>query len=375
MIAIVAICTLDDAKSTEPTKNHRVELTLANDPDDTFTIAVIPDTQHYVGPGTKISASGNSHVKNSGANAYTKAHAQWELSQHLPVNEVVNPYLEKHVDWILEHRNDLRIAFVSHVGDIVDKNRPAEWAVAAANLNRLREVVPFGLCVGNHDMETSGDASLFQSTFGADSFKRYPWYVGSYNHDRSDASVSRDNVNSAQKFEAGGIKFLFLHLECNAPNDVLVWANETIRSHPDHRVLITTHMDLGVADKPKSQQGFVDDPKGRMNWSKIHGKRGNTAVEMWTKCYRLHSNVDFVFSGDQSRVTALKLTETANDGHPIYSLLSDYQSLGAIRILKFCPSNSSVEVITYDTALGTLVEATPYVKNRDQHQFTLPWMN
>ena len=348
-------------------------LSMADEPEDAFTIVIIPDTQHYVGPGTKMSETGKSHVQDYEASDYTRDHAAWQRQHDADAGVVANPYLQRHVEWILRNRDALRIKFVSHVGDIVERNRPAEWRVASRHLDRLRGVVPFGLTVGNHDMENDGDASLFQSTFPASSFEPHQWYLASYQHDRSDRSVSRNNVNSVQKFRAGGIDFLFLHLECNAPDDVLKWANQTIAAHPHHRVLITTHMDLGVLERPKTSRGYIEDPKGRMRWSKIHGSRGNSGVDMWEKCYRLHPNLDFVFSGDQSRVTALRISRPADDGHIVHALLSDYQSLGAIRVLKFHPTASSVEVITYDTALKRRVTQTPYAPDIDQHHFTVTW--
>jgi len=343
-------------------------------PDSDFTIVVIPDTQHYLGPGTKIEANGGHPLAKLAGEPYADPHLAWAKAQTFPENEVINPYLERHIDWILENRETQRIAFVSHVGDIVEKDREVEWEVAATSFKRLLGIVPFGLTVGNHDMTSKGDAHLFQAVFPKSLFADQPWYLESYEHDRADEPfVSRNNVNSAQLFSAGGVDFIFVHLECNAPDDVLAWANRLIRSHPKRRALISTHMDLGIVKKPKTQDGFIHDPKGRMEWTKNHGKQGNTAVEMWEKCYQLHPNLDFVFSGDQSRVTALKLSAAADDGHLVHSLLSDYHSLGAIRLLRFRPKENRVDVVTYDTMLGNFVEATPYVPEREQHQFSLEW--
>ena len=263
--------------------------------------------------------------------------------------------------------------FVSHVGDIVEINREEEWAVAKRHLDKFRGSVPFGLTVGNHDMEGKGDASLFQKTFPASSFRGDDWYVGCYSHDRAEQNVSANNVNSAQVFTAGGIDFLFLHLECNAPDDVLAWASKVLDEHSDRRALISTHMDLGIIDKPKTAAGFIHDPKGRMRWVKNHGKRGNTAEQMWEKLYRKHANIGFVFSGDQSRVTAMRKTAIGDGGNLVHSLLSDYMSRGALRLVRFIPSKNQVQVITYDTTLNQLVESMPYVAQRDQHQFVLEY--
>ena len=316
-------------------------------PAGAFTIVIIPDTQHYVGIGCKAPRTTKDPVTNSN--------------------------LEAQVNWIREQRQDQNIVFVSHVGDIVDKDRPEEWAVAKGHLDRLRGVVPFGLTVGNHDMSSKGNAHLFQANFPAASFLEYPWYLGSYEHTRADQKVSANNANSAQRFSAGGMDFLHLNLECNAPDDVLAWANALIAKHPQRRALITTHMDLGVLDKPRGSEGFIKDPQGRMRWVKVHGQRGNSGAQMWEKLFCRHTNLGLIFCGDQSRVTALRLEATAKDGHVISSLLSDYMSQPALRLVRFIPKENRVDVLTYEVKRRFLVEETNYVKDRDRHQFSLPY--
>ncbi|MEM1443996.1 MAG: metallophosphoesterase [Verrucomicrobiota bacterium] len=341
--------------------------------DNEFTIVVIPDTQHYLGPETKIERAGTHPFAEFPGSPYVSEHVAWAGEQSFPGDKVVNPYLMRHIEWILANRESQRIMFVTHVGDIVEDNRKIEWDIAREAFEPLLGLIPFGLAVGNHDMEPNGDASLFQEAFSANFFADQPWYLESFEHNRPDAQmVSRDNVNSAQIFTALGIDFLFLHLECNAPDEVLDWANALIRNHPERRVLITTHMDLGIRKKPKTSEGYIHDPKGRMEWTKIHKERGNSAAEIWEKCYQLHPNLEFIFSGDQSRVTAMRIAQKGANGNTVHSLLSDYHSLGGLRLMRFSANESGVKVITYDTMLEKLVEATPYVPDREQHQFSLP---
>lgn len=316
-------------------------------PADAFTIVVIPDTQAYWGKDCKLSPTSTDPVTNSN--------------------------LEAQVDWIVRNRDAQNIVFVSHVGDIVEKDRVEEWAVARHHLDKLRGVVPFSLTVGNHDMSSKGDAHLFQQHFPAASFKAYPWFLGSYEHGREDQRVSANNVNSAQWFSAGGLDFIHLSLECNAPDDVLAWADGLLRQNKDRRALITTHMDLGILDKPKTNEGFIHDPKGRMRWIKIHGKRGNTGEQMWDKLFSKHANLAMIFCGDQSRVTALRVDAVAADGHTIPSMLSDYMSEPALRLLRFIPKKNRVDVLTFEVKRGFLVDETVHVKDRNSHQFTLTY--
>jgi hypothetical protein len=343
---LLVLVSLAQPAPAESTKRMIGSRPLPGMPAQAFTIVVIPDTQSYAGKGCKATPDSNEPVTN------------------------VN--LAAQVNWIREHRDDQNIVFVTHVGDIVDKNNANEWAVAKQHLDTLRGVVPFSLTVGNHDMTSRGDAHLFQEHFPAASFAQFPWYLSSYTHTRAEQNVSANNVNSAQLFSAGGIDFIHLSLECNAPDDVLAWANTTLEKHAGRRALVTTHMDLGILDKPKTTEGYIHDPKGRMRWVKIHGARGNTGEQMWDKLFCKHPNLDLIFCGDQSRVTALKITAKADDGHLVTSLLSDYMSNPVLRLLRFVPAEHRIHALTYEVVQQALIDDTPYVHDLDEHQFTLP---
>ncbi len=316
-------------------------------PPGAFTIVVIPDSQGYEGLATKRTPQSTAPLTNA--------------------------VFQNHTRWIVEHLAEQRIVFVSHVGDIVDINNEAQWRLARECLDRLHGVVPYGLTVGNHDMTSAGNAELFQKYFPASRFEQFPWYGGAYAHARADQRVSANNVNSHQLFSAGGLDFIHLNLECNAPDDVLAWAGALLDRYAARRALISTHMDLGVLQRPKTEEGFINDPTGRMTWVKIHGQRGNSPQQMWEKLYAKHANVDFVFSGDQSRITALTLVGAGGMGNAVRALLSDYTSSGPLRLYRFLPGENQVRVITFDTTKREIVENTGYVPDRAQHNFTLAY--
>lgn len=315
-------------------------------PEGAFTLVVLPDTQEYTGKGSKATPDSEDPVE--------------------------NPNFSAQIDWILANKEKENIVFVTHVGDIVDRNTPDQWDTAKRILDRLRGVVPFSLTVGNHDIKGEGDASLFQEHFPASSFEKYPWYIGSFSHERADQSVSSNNVNSAQKFQAGGIDFLHLSLECSAPDEVLEWAGEILKKYPKHLAIVTTHMDLGVIEKPKTKNHYLTTPRNRMQWSRLHGERGNSPQQMWEKLYRHHPNLDFVLCGDQGSVTALRKASVADDGHTVISLLSDYMNEPVVRLMRFRPDQKTVEVLSYQVVDGFIVNTTIYVRDPDKHNFTVP---
>lgn len=316
-------------------------------PEGAFTIAVVPDTQGYFGIATK--------------------------NEPDSTEPLTNKVFANHIAFIKAHLKDQNIVFVSHVGDIVDINVWAQWAIARENFDALHGLVPYGLVVGNHDMKSDGNASLFQHYFPAGRFREFPWYGGSFESEKEEEKPFANNVNSYQLFSAGGMDFVFLHLECNAPDPVLAWADGILERYADRRALISTHMDLGVIDRPATNEGFSQDPQGRMRWSKVHKKIGNTPEQMWEKLYRHHANLGFVFSGDQSRVTALQLDDVGKHGNTVHRLLSDYTSSGPMRLYRFLPAENKVRVITYDTTAHELTTGTRYKPGSAAHQFALEY--
>jgi len=319
---------------------------IPNAPEGSFSIVVIPDTQHYRSRGTKAEPNSMAQVN--------------------------NPTFQSYVDWVVDNIHRQRIVFVSHVGDIVDLNNDDQWSVARQCMDRLHGKVPYGISVGNHDMTRAGDSTLFQRYFPRTRFAKFAWYGGCFEPPAGQTAISGNNANSFQLFSAAGMNFVYLHLECNAPDDVLSWADDVLKRHADRRALITTHMGLGPRDKPKTSRSYFDAPKGRMTWTKRHGKRGNSPQQMWEKCFRKHRNVFIICCGDQSRTQALHQTSRGEFGNFVHEVLSDYGKNG-LRVMRFVPRANQIEVRTWNPLKGELCESTTIVPERGQHQFGLTY--
>ncbi|MFT5468020.1 MAG: hypothetical protein ACI8UO_003128 [Verrucomicrobiales bacterium] len=304
--------------------------------DDVFSIAVIPDTQHYKG------------------------------------EPLANKVFDGYTDWIADNLVRQRIVFVSHVGDIVDVSNREQWTLARRAMDKFHGRVPYGISVGNHDMTGAGDSSLFQEFFPKSRFEEFDWYAGCFENASGDSAISGNNANSVQLFEAGGMKFVFLHLECNAPDNVLAWADSILTQHADRRALVTTHMGLGPRDKPKTADDYFDAPKGRMTWKKRHGDRGNSPQQMWDKCFKKHANLFMICCGDQSRTQALRQESKGVGGNIAHELLSDYGASG-LRLMQFIPAENRIDVRTWNPLTSELCKSTKVVPDRAQHQFSLEY--
>ena len=316
-------------------------------PPGTFSIVVIPDTQQYHGEGTKLGP----FVPNT-------------------QEAVTNPTFKAETDWIADNLVKQRIVFVSHVGDVVEKDNRTEWAIARQCMDQLHGRVPYGISVGNHDMhEPTGNSSLFQEVFPASRFQGFDWYGGSFTNPNNKPFRSGNNANSFQLFSAENRDFIFLHLECNAPDDVLNWANTILETHASRRAIITTHMDIGPVTKPDWGHP-TQITVGRMTWKKCHGKNGNTSEEMWQKCFRKHANLFLICCGDQSRSQAAYQSVRGLNGNLVHELLSDYKTHG-LRVMRFIPSKNQIEVRTWNTVEGKPCLSTKMIPNQSEHQFVL----
>ena len=134
--------------------------------------------------------------------------------------------------------------------------------------------------------------------------------------------------------------------------------------------MVTTHMGLGPRGKPKAAQDYFDAPKGRMQWKKGHGDRGNTPQQMWDKCFRKHRNLFMICCGDQSRTQAMHQSSFADHGNRVNEVLSDYGSNG-LRAMRFLPQKNQIEVRTWIPSKNEFCKSTKVVADVDEHQFTL----
>lgn len=314
-------------------------------PKGSFSIVVIPDTQRYRG-----------------------------LDDKHPTDDTVpltNSVLAAHVEWISANLESQRIAFVSHLGDITIRNTVRQWEIAHRHMDEIHGKVPYGIAVGNHDMTPQGDSSLFQQYFPASRYRKFYWYGGFYAGDPLRPGHSGNNANSYQLFTAEGINFIIVHLENNAPDAVVAWANQVMTTHAGRIALISAHMDLGPLEAPRTAQDKSEAPKGRMRWSKRLEDSSNTPEQLWDKLYRKHANLLMIFSGDQSRTSAMRLDVRGDHGKIVYGLMSDYTSSGPLRIYRILPAKNRIEVITYDTKRDEVIDSSRFLPGRENHQFVI----
>jgi 3',5'-cyclic AMP phosphodiesterase CpdA len=199
--ALVAICG-STASAADPYADARL---VAGEPPKpergSFTVAVLPDTQHY--------------------------------SEQFPETYKAQTH------WIVENRKDRNIAAVLHLGDITNRNTPAEWKNARAAMAILDEKLPYFLVPGNHDYSDKGVCSDrttgLNDHFSHTEYRGLPTFGGTY--DKEPGRLE----NNFGTFSAEGRDFLVLALEFGPRRDVVRWANEIVAQHKNRAAILITH--------------------------------------------------------------------------------------------------------------------------------------
>ncbi|MFK5923972.1 MAG: metallophosphoesterase [Verrucomicrobiota bacterium] len=289
-----------------------------------FTIVVLPDTQGYCDTRHKQAAR------------------TWK-------NGDLRRYFFKQTEWARDNQKRLNISFLVHEGDIVQTDYPEEWAIAKKAMSTLDGKVPYCMCLGNHDMgyiKTAANKDSyttavnrethFNEFFPREKYAQRSEFGGTFDDKRHD--------NSWYHFESAGMKFMIVALECKPRDEVLTWANQVVKDHPDHRVIVLTHSYLN-ANKTRTTVGM-----------KIEGNLGE---QMWQKFVKKHKNIFMVLCGHVLGETVL--TSTGDHGNQVHQVLSDFQGLNNggeswLRYMTFQPDSNKIEVFTYNPALDQFMD-------------------
>jgi len=279
------------------------------DPSTTFTVVVLPDTQNYSSTYPEIFC--------------------------------------KQTQWIIDHKKDLDIVFVSQLGDIVNDGaeKAQEWQNATKCLGHLDEIVPYGVIPGNHDLDAphikSSGFSAYSKYFPAERFQSYPWYGGNFEGNRNNYEII--DVSSASSSKK---KLLFLNLEIEPSDAALAWADKVVKKNPDAYTILTTHKYLNIA---------TTSPENSLAFSKQSD--GNTGKEIWDRLVFNNCSIAMVWSGHfhgENRISAKN-----SCGQDVDQVLQDYQDFpnggdGWLRVYEFSPKIGKIQAYTYSPYLSEI---------------------
>lgn len=331
-VALLAVyclsgCTKMAKQATPDNDATSTNAKLETQADQVFRIAVLPDTQQYLG-------------EREGGTL---------------------DMFKQQIQWIRDHKADQNIAYVVHLGDVVQGGdvAPQQWANAATELYKLGiDSIPFGVAVGNHDQgpwgTPAGTANGYGVYFGKAHMQTYPWYKGCY-------GASGTSDNHYDFFTAMGTNYMVLYLEYNSPDNdaynhyregnVMDWADSILNLYPNRKAIIVCH---NILQKPVGSNSDIQAGGGNNAVAAQYTAQGQIIYDRM----KHHNNVFLMLCGHISGEGFR--TDTFN-GHVIKSYLCDYQARrnspfgendgnggnGLMRLMKFNLTDGKLSVSTF----------------------------
>ncbi|MES2597746.1 MAG: Ig-like domain-containing protein [Verrucomicrobiota bacterium] len=328
----------DGGSVTGSTANLQAEVFDANGDAMTVTFYGRPTVPATPGPDFRIVQIPDTQFYSEGAAGHADT---------ISVQQLIATFGAQ-TQWVVENRQARNIAFVSHMGDIVQKGNNGgnniEWTRASAAMAKLENPitsllahgVPFGVAPGNHDISPIGDyddgsTSFYNQFFGTSRFAKRSYWGGNY---------GSDNTNNYQLFSASGLDFIAIHFAYDTtPNAaILNWADALLKAHPHRRAIATSHSIIGggnPASFSAQGRGIYDALKNNPNFFLM-------------LCGHIHAE------GRRADVF---------QGRTVYSVLSDYQGAtnggnGFLRTLTFSPASNSIKLESYSPTLDRAVNTS-----------------
>ncbi len=313
------------APATKPKADPYADAVFVNGPppapaDGSFTVAVLPDTQNY--------------------------------SERFPAQ------YHAQTEWVAGNVKDRRIAAVLHLGDVTNRNTPAEWKVAREALAKLDGRVPYFMCPGNHDFGRGGGCadrtSGFTEAFPPAGFRDRPTFGGVYDRepDRTE--------NSFHLFAGGGREFVVICLEFGPRADVVRWANEVAARHARRQAILVTHAYMYYDDTRYDWKKY--GPKQRWNPHSYEvaaatGDDVSDGQELWDRLVSRRGNFALTLNGHVLEDGLGRTVTRTPGGRDVPQVLVNFQMKphggdGWLRLIEFKPDGRSMEMRDYSPTLN-----------------------
>lgn len=241
------------------------------------------------------------------------------------------PYIyQEIVKWIADHKEDNKIKYVIHTGDIVDiADQEYQWIEADKDMKVLEDAkIPYGVLAGNHDVgHQNNDYSYYSKWFGEDRFKDQPTYGESYENNKGHYDLISSNGND----------FIIVYMGWGYGDKEIDWINEVLKKYPNRKAILNFHEFMLVSNN-----------------------RAPMAEKVFERVIKPNKNVIAALSGHyhdaELKVDAI---DDNNDGvadRNVYQMLADYQGapeggLGYIRLMQFDMAHGKINMKTYSPHL------------------------
>jgi len=245
--------------------------------------------------------------------------------------------------WVVDNAATENIQFVTHLGDIVQNwNDLGEWSNAKTSMNILDAGgMPYGTVMGNHDGRSTY-ATNYLNNFGPQHYSGESWYGG----------ASPSGLSNYEIISAGGMTFLFLHVQIDTPQVELDWAQGILDQHHDKPVVFSTHRYLQDFRVMQGRYTRYDYP----GFDDYYEPNWIMSEDLFQAFLKTNKNIFMVLCG---HCGGQYHQVSQNDWDlPVYEILQDFDSFapnggdGWMRLLTFDTDANQIDVDMYSPTLG-----------------------
>lgn len=226
--------------------------------------------------------------------------------------------------WIAANKDQRKIAYVAHTGDIIENNirKPADEATQRQITGELElsskqqkilddAGIPNGVIAGNHDNQSgteNGPGAIYNKYYGPDRYQALskgwkhaeyggPWRPG-------------DNQNHYDLFSAGGLDFVVVGLSYGVTREEAEWADSVFKRFPGRNGILLSHDYLAPSGNANGRGAPFSAPDGSMLYK--------TVVQD-------NPNVFLILAGHEHGVGTNVKPKVGEVEHDVVELLADYQ--------------------------------------------------
>ncbi|MGP4103115.1 metallophosphoesterase [Nonomuraea sp. KM90] len=228
------------------------------------------------------------------------------------------------VNWISANKDQRKISYVAHTGDIIENNirKPAdeamqrqvtgEFEVSSKQQRVLDDAgIPNGVIAGNHDNQSgteNGPEAIYNKYYGP---TRYQDVSQGWQHAKYGGPWKEgDNQNHYDLFSAGGLDFVVVGLSYGVTREEAEWADSVFKKFPNRNGILLSHDYLVPSTNPDGRGAGFSAPDGSMLYK--------TVVEK-------NPNVFLILAGHEHGVGTNVKPKVGQVGNGVVELLADYQ--------------------------------------------------
>ncbi|MQY12377.1 hypothetical protein SRB5_25100 [Streptomyces sp. RB5] len=226
--------------------------------------------------------------------------------------------------WIKDNKDERKISYVAHTGDIIENNirKPADDAMRREITgefemsSRQQQVlddagIPNGVIAGNHDNQSgteNGPGAIYNQYYGPG---RYAALSQGWEHAEYGGPWREgDNQNHYDLFSAGGLDFVVVGLSYGVTREEAEWADSVFKRYPDRNGILLSHDYLAPSSNPDGRGAPFSAPDGSMLYKRV---------------VQPNANVFLILAGHEHGVGTNIKPQVGEVGRGVVELLADYQ--------------------------------------------------